>query len=123
MKKLFSLLLITIMMISLIACSAETSKQVEDNPEGNANKEVSINEGDSKYQRDDDLLWTVRVNLTTTKYCMDSPGELIKRAGTGFKAELLDYFVIWDHYVDISSEKKGVDIKTIAKADFKYTNL
>ncbi len=70
------------------------------------------------YEIDQDLPGIIKVDLSTTKYMIDAPTDLYMSKGTAYKIETDSYFIIYDQYVDIASEKQfGVDLSNIKKAD------
>lgn len=105
---------------SLAACNGG-EKPNDNNVDGSSGVQSENNSTDNKrnnYTDDKDLPGVVRVNLTTVKYCINAPGSLIKRANTGNIVELGSYFVIYDQYVDISSEGQfGVELNAIKTAE------
>ena len=85
------------------------------NDNNNSNTDNMQNNSSSKnYQIADDLEGTLEVNLSTTQYCISAPGTLTKRANTGYINSWDGYFVIYDQYVDISSNNTyGINHTTI----------
>lgn len=121
MKRILSLLLVCILCISLVACGNDNPVDGNKDNNNTNTEQSSNNEGTDKepaYEIDKDLPGVVRVNLSTVKYCINAPGTLIKRANTGNIVELGSYFVIYDQYVDISSEGQfGVKLDAIKSAE------
>ena len=104
---------------TLVAC--DNGKKSNDNSiDGSScvqNEESSTEGKENNYTSDKDLPGVIRVNLSTVKYCVDAPDMLFQRANTGYIVEMGSYFVVYDQYVDISSETLfGVDKNSIASA-------
>lgn len=113
MKKIVSFLLVMIFSVSLVACGNEeitsndnTEATTSSQTESQADNKEGSNKNNNEYEPDEELPGIIDVNLTTTKYCVDAPGTLSQRANTGHIVEMASYFVIYDQYVDISSEKQ-----------------
>lgn len=114
MKKIISLLLVMMLSCSLVACGNEekpsndsTGNSTSSSQTGNEsiNKDSSKNDGsDSDYEPNEELPGHVRVNLTTSKYCVDAPETIIKSENTGYMVKLNSYFVIYDQYLEGSSD-------------------
>lgn len=91
---------------------------LDNNHISNPENEKPNNSTSKNYEISDDLEGTVEVNLTTTKYCFSSPGVVIKRANTGYIDSMKGYFVIYDQYVDLSSNNQyGIDYTTIKNTE------
>lgn len=78
-------------------------------------KNENKNEGNKKekYQKFDELPRTLEIN-STVKYCVDTPDSVASRAGGGYIVDVDDYFVIYGHYVDPSSEVEfGIKLSNI----------
>lgn len=120
MKRIIALLLVLVLCFSLVACG--NNEKPNDN---GTNQTFGVqNEGntddnmENDYTSDTDLPGVIRVNLSTVKYCVDAPGTLSQRANTGHIVEMGSYFVVYDQYVDVSSEKEfGVDKNSISTAE------
>lgn len=120
MKKIIALLLAMLLCFSLTACNGG-EKPNDNNVDGSSGVQSENNSTDNKkndYTDDKDLPGIISVNLSTVKYCVNAPGTLYKRANTGYIVDMGSYFVVYDQYVDISSEKEfGVDNNSIKKPD------
>ena len=121
MKKFLCLALALTICFSLVACgNDEKPNDNNNNSESTAiqNEDANNSNKENDYTSDKDLPGIIRVNLSTVKYCVDAPGTLSQRANTGHIVEMGSYFVVYDQYVDISSEKEfGVDKNSISNAD------
>lgn len=120
MKKIIALLLAMLLCFSLAACNGG-EKPNDNNVDGSSGVQSENNSTDNKkndYTDDKDLPGIISVNLSTVKYCVNAPGTLSQRANTGYIVDMESYFVVYDQYVDISSEKEfGVDNNSIKKPD------
>lgn len=109
MKKILLSVLCAIMIVGIATgCGNKTTtNENNDNLDNNANNNVQ-----SKYEKDKDLPATIDVNLSEVKYCVDGPnkqvfnnGFLYSRGHYDSKLGHVDsYFVIYDNYMDTSSE-------------------
>lgn len=128
MKRIIALLLVLVLCFSLAACGNDEKPNDNNNNNNNAssgiqNEDASSNEKND-YTSDKDLPGVIRVNLSTVKYCVDAPGTLSQRANTGHIVEMGSYFVVYDQYVDISSEKEfGVDKDSTLKSEDVIGNM
>lgn len=113
------------MSLVLGACGQIKEKEVSEsvNIEKN-NSDKSKNAAESKvvidektgYQKDEDIPRTLAIN-STVKYCVDTPDSVASRAGGGYVVDGDNYFVIYGHYVDPSSEVEfGIKLSNIQKA-------
>ncbi len=129
MKKLLSILLAAVLCLSLAACGGDDNKPSGDgtNPPQSGNSDATTENkkpDNDKYVSDPDLPGVVRVNLPAAEYCADAPSSLIKRNGTSFKVENSSYAVIYDQYLERSSDTYyGVDLKNILKAEDVIENM
>jgi len=116
-KKMFLSLICGIMILGIVTgCGGNNTTNPESNSGAGSN--TQNNNGSKKYEIAEDLEGTVAVNLGTTQYCVSSPGTLTKRANTGYINSWKGYFVIYDQYVDISSNNTyGINHTTIKNAE------
>lgn len=118
MKKII-VLLAMLLCFTLVACgNDEKSNDNSTDESSRVQNEDNIAENrESDYTSDEDLPGVIRVNLSTAKYCVDAPDMLSQRSNTGHIVEMGSYFVVYDQYVDISSETQyGVDKNSITDA-------
>ena len=115
MKKTILSLLSGLLILSVATgCGGNTTGEENNSGTGNS----TGNATSKKYEIAEDLEGTVEVNLSTAKYCVSSPGSLVKRASSGYKNTWDGYFVIYDQYVDLSSKNEhGIDYTTIKSTD------
>lgn len=114
MKKFLSMLLAAALCLSLTACTGGGDKTSEggSSPQGGTSSQSGTSSGaehssqgtDHSYESSPDLPGVVRVNTETTEYCADAPSTLIKRNGTSFKVECSSYAVLYDQYLERSSD-------------------
>lgn len=134
MKKLLSMLLAHTLCLTLAACGGK--EQPSDS--GSASQtDTSTSQNDStsdttkdaqktehSYEEDPDLPGDVRVNLTTAEYCADAPFTLVKRNGTSFKVDTTSFAVIYDQYVDRTSDMQyEIDLQKITAAEDVLDNM
>lgn len=119
MKRIITLSLILLFCLCLIACDVnETTDSGPHNESIILQNEDDKDIKDNNYQSDPELPGTIKINLSTVKYCVDAPKTASKRANTGHIVELDSYFVVYDQYIDISSDGRfGVDLNKIKTAE------
>lgn len=95
----------------ILGIATGCGKQVNND---NSNNDGGQNNFSSKnYEISEDLKGTLEVYLTTTQYCFSTP-DFTNRASTGHKNLQNGYFVIYDQYVDLSTQNEyGIDYTTI----------
>lgn len=120
MKKLLSVLLALTLCLSLVACGGG------ENPsdDGKQTPPSETKDTEHSYEEDPDLPGVVRVNLTTAEYCANAPFTLIKRNGTSFKVETNSYAVLYDQYVDTTSDTYyEIDLNDFSSAEDVVENM
>ena len=113
-KKLFLSLLCGGLVLGLATgCGNQNNKG-----NNNSNADSTQNNSSSKnYQIADDLKGTLEVNLSTTKYCLNTP-DFTSRSASGYINNMNGYFIISDQYVDPATKiEYGIDYTDIKNSN------
>lgn len=134
MKKTLSLFLAVLLCLSLAACGSKDQPSdsgsasqsdpgtSQSNPAPDTTKDAHKME--HPYEEDPDLPGDVRVNLSTAEYCADAPFTLVKRNGTSFKVDTASFAVLYDQYVDRTSDLYySIDPQKIKSAEDVIENM
>ena len=123
MKKIILSLICGVLILGIATgCGGNASNNNDENTNKDTNS--STNNSNKKYEIADDLDGVVDFHTTTTNACFSSPGTLVKRERTGFKSDWGSYYVLWDAYLDTTSQiEYGVDISKITKPSEIIKNM
>lgn len=114
-KKVFLSLLCGVMVLGLATGCGGNNTTTGENNSGTSNSQN--NNSGKNYEIADELDGVVDFHTTTTQACFSSPGTLVKRERTGFKSVWGGYYVVWDAYLNTTSEMNyGVDISKITRS-------
>ncbi len=135
MKRLLSMLLALTLCLSLAACGSKDQSSGGEGTSQPQSETSSQNSGSTEskensknvehpYEEFPELEGVVRVNQTAAEYCADAPSALVKRNRTSFKVETASYAVIYDQYLERSSDEYyDIDLKNITKAEDVLENM
>lgn len=105
MKKILLFVLLFCMILTISACKSDNDPNTT---QGNADHASEAgNQPETKNvdtNTDESLPGTVSVSLPNVQFCVSAPDKNIRRAGSGDLVIGDSYFVIYDCYVDPSSE-------------------
>lgn len=105
MKKIVIVLLMVSLILSCVACSGDNNSPTNGSEVGhNTEKTEPADQKDPAGQSDPELPGTVEINLPYIKFNVDAPDRNIHRAASGFRTVAETYAVIYDSYLDPSSQ-------------------
>ncbi len=118
MKRFITLLLVIFLSTSLVSCNNNEKNDNNSTESSYIQMEDSSKENiANNSQGERDFPGTLRVNLSTVKYCIDAPGDFSQRANTGHIVKMGSFFIIYDHYVESSEMQFGVKLDSIKSAN------